>query len=118
MRENYPRWPTIKDISVGSEDYNKTIDLLPYMNSSPYVVTQTSSLSRIFQLFRTMGLRHLVVVGDHNEVLGIVTRKDLANIQPDHTAEHFRVMRALSKVRYIFPEDCEGYYESEEVCLP
>jgi hypothetical protein len=38
------------------------------MNPSPYVVTQTSLLSRIFRLFRTMGLRHLCIVNHHHQV--------------------------------------------------
>lgn len=32
----------------------------------------------MFRLFRALGLRHLPIVNDTNEVIGMVTRKDLA----------------------------------------
>ena len=35
------------------------------------------SLYRTYVIFRTLGLRHLVVVNVHNHVVGIITRKDL-----------------------------------------
>eukprot|EP00667_Euglena_gracilis_P001858 EG_transcript_1859 len=59
-----------------------TISLAPYMNCSPYTVADTFSLSEAYLLFRTMGLRHLLVVNGH-DVVGIITRKDLLgqNIQ-------------------------------------
>lgn len=38
---------------------------------------QNSSLYRIHKLFRALGLRHLTVVNDQNEVVGMITRKDL-----------------------------------------
>lgn len=70
------------------------IDLRPYMNLSPAVVKDTASFSEGYHLFRTMGLRHLVVINGylppsfssfHNyltcvsriSVVGIITRKDL-----------------------------------------
>lgn len=33
-------------------------------------------MPKIFQLFRALGLRHIVVVNDENDVTGIITRKD------------------------------------------
>lgn len=59
-----------------------TISLAPYMNCSPYTVADTFSLSEAYVLFRTMGLRHLLVVNGH-DVVGMITRKDLLgqNIQ-------------------------------------
>ena len=53
-----------------------TISLAPYMNCSPYTVADTFSLSEAYVLFRTMGLRHMLVVNGH-DVIGIITRKDL-----------------------------------------
>lgn len=37
----------------------------------------TFSVERTYILFRTMGLRHLMVIDEHCHVRGIVTRKDL-----------------------------------------
>ncbi|XP_077980115.1 H(+)/Cl(-) exchange transporter 7-like [Glandiceps talaboti] len=78
FRDEYPRYPSIEDIKI-NKDYRKYhIDLRPFMNPNPYTVSQNASLPRIFRLFRGLGLRHLVVVDDHNQVVGMVTRKDLA----------------------------------------
>lgn len=59
------------------------MDLRPYMNRAPLTVRQECSAARAYELFTALGLRHLCVVNDHNEVTGIVTRKDL-----DHAAGH------------------------------
>ncbi|XP_014248835.1 H(+)/Cl(-) exchange transporter 7-like [Cimex lectularius] len=68
----------IEDVQITEEDYEQTLDLRPYMNPSPYTVKLDASLPRIFRLFRGLGLRHIIVVNDVNEVVGMVTRKDLA----------------------------------------
>ncbi|GFH29879.1 chloride channel protein, partial [Haematococcus lacustris] len=54
-----------------------SVDLLPYTNTSSFVVPDSFSVERTYILFRTMGLRHLMVIDQHNHVRGIVTRKDL-----------------------------------------
>ena len=69
------------------------VNIAPYMNDSVLTVREeyartlgmTSSLliirhlrysvERTFILFRTMGLRHLPVVNEFNEVVGMITRK-------------------------------------------
>lgn len=38
------------------------------MNPSPYTLPHRASLPRLFRLFRALGLRHLPIVNDHNEV--------------------------------------------------
>lgn len=38
------------------------IDLGPYVNPSYYVVQEDASLSKVYTLFRTLGLRHLAVI--------------------------------------------------------
>lgn len=78
FRNEYPRYPTIKQVHLTEEEKTYTINLRPYMNPSPYTVQHVASLPRVFRLFRALGLRHLTVIDDCNEVVGIVTRKDLA----------------------------------------
>ncbi|XP_070580621.1 H(+)/Cl(-) exchange transporter 7-like [Ptychodera flava] len=84
FHDEYPRYPSINDIEVKSAHKQYHIDLRPFMNPTPYTVSQNSSLPRIFHLFRGLGLRHLVVVDDHNQVVGMVTRKDLARYRSFH----------------------------------
>ena len=43
-------------------------DVTPYMNPSPFTVSPNTSVSQVFNLFRTMGLRHLPVVNAVGEV--------------------------------------------------
>lgn len=78
FRDEYPRYLTIQEVNVAEDEMELTIDLRPFMNPSPYTVQHSASLPRVFRLFRGLGLRHLAVVNGTNEVIGIVTRKDLA----------------------------------------
>ncbi|KAG5883579.1 hypothetical protein JTB14_016719 [Gonioctena quinquepunctata] len=78
FRSQYPRYPTIDQIVLSEQEKSYFIDLRPFMNPSPYTVLHSSSLPRMFRLFRALGLRHLPIVNDSNEVIGMVTRKDLA----------------------------------------
>lgn len=73
----YPRYPRIEEVEVRSADRNCWLDLRPYANTAPYTVNETASIQRTYRLFRTLGLRHLCVVNHFNQVVGIITRKDL-----------------------------------------
>jgi len=73
----YPRYPTIDDVDMRSADRNSLLDLRPYANTAPYTVNETASIQRTYRLFRTLGLRFLCVVNHSNQVVGIITRKDL-----------------------------------------
>ncbi len=42
------------------------------MNTYPYTLDKGASLSRVFRLFRMMGLRHIVVVNKFNSVVGMI----------------------------------------------
>ena len=53
------------------------IDISPYMNPDPLTVQPGCSMARVYSLFRGVGLRHLCVVNDRLEPLGMITRKDL-----------------------------------------
>ncbi|GFR97295.1 H(+)/Cl(-) exchange transporter 7-like, partial [Elysia marginata] len=65
-------------VSISPEEANFTVNLEPFLNQSQHVVLETASYSSIFSKFRSLGLRHVVVINFQNEVVGIVTRKDLA----------------------------------------
>jgi chloride channel 7 len=73
----YPRYPSINDIDVRSTERDCLLDLRPYANTAPYTINETASIQRTYRLFRTLGLRTLSVVNHSNQVVGIITRKDL-----------------------------------------
>ncbi|XP_022706969.1 H(+)/Cl(-) exchange transporter 7-like isoform X3 [Varroa jacobsoni] len=78
FREPYPRYSSVNQVHVSLAEREFHIDLRPFMNFSAYSISHNSSLYRIHKLFRALGLRHLTVVNDQNEVVGMITRKDLA----------------------------------------
>jgi CBS-domain-containing membrane protein len=47
------------------------------MNLSVYSVNEEFAVSEAYLMFRTMGLRHLLVVGENNRLKGMITKKDL-----------------------------------------
>ena len=53
------------------------INLEPYINHSAPRIEENFSLHRTYIVFRTLGLRHLMVVDMASRVVGIITRKDL-----------------------------------------
>lgn len=55
----------------------KWVNLSPYVDLSSISIPDTFSLERGYNLFRTMGLRHITVVDKHNAVIGVLSRKDL-----------------------------------------
>lgn len=73
----YPRYPKIDQVEMRESDRNCWLDLRPYANTAPYTVNETASIQRTYRLFRTLGLRFLCVVNHNNQVVGIITRKDL-----------------------------------------
>jgi chloride channel 7 len=78
FRDAYPRYPAIQQVHTSDEERRFTLDLRPIMNAASYTAQHNASMPRLFRLFRGLGLRHLVIVNDLNEVVGMVTRKDLA----------------------------------------
>ena len=48
------------------------LDLRPFVNSSAMSVHTRFSLHRTYNIFRSLGLRHLVVVDDNYKVAGII----------------------------------------------
>ncbi|MGH0146180.1 UNVERIFIED_CONTAM: hypothetical protein FKN15_041070 [Acipenser sinensis] len=70
MTEDYPRYPDIHDLDLALLNPRMIVDVAPYMNPCPYTVSPNTRVSQVFNLFRTMGLRHLPVVNAVGEVRG------------------------------------------------
>lgn len=76
FRNEYPRYPLIQNIPVSDKERNYTINSKMFMNRSAHSAWQDAAVPKIFETFRALGLRHLVVVDKENKVKGIITRKD------------------------------------------
>jgi len=85
MIEDYPRYPSIDDLILDDVTSNAIMDLTPYMKASPYSISPHLVAPKVFQFFRTMGLRHLPVVNSMGEIVGIITRNDLTHQAMMHT---------------------------------
>ncbi|CAE8584198.1 unnamed protein product [Polarella glacialis] len=76
-----PNWPSMEEVkaALGSPEAmgSQYLDLGPYVNSAAFVVREEATLRRAYCLFRTMGLRHLPVVGKDNCLRGLITRHEL-----------------------------------------
>lgn len=68
---------SVEDVSLSPEEEDMFLDLLPFVNKSPYTVSESMSLFKVYHLFRQLGLRHLCVVPSPKKVVGMITRKDL-----------------------------------------
>uniref|UniRef100_A0AAY4BJH4 Chloride channel protein n=1 Tax=Denticeps clupeoides TaxID=299321 RepID=A0AAY4BJH4_9TELE len=79
MTEDYPRYPDIHDLDLALLNPRMIVDVTPYMNPCPYTVSPNTRVSQVFNLFRTMGLRHLPVVNAVGEIVGIITRHNLTH---------------------------------------
>lgn len=77
FRDAYPRYYDLEAVDLSPEDLDSHVDLRPYMNPTPYTVSKNMTYPRVFNEFRSLGLRHIVVVNNTNSVVGIITRKDL-----------------------------------------
>ncbi|XP_024084240.1 chloride transport protein 6-like isoform X2 [Cimex lectularius] len=75
-----PPW-TINDIDLNLYDLDQIIDLGLYMNNSPYSLKMDSSIVNAHKLMSHMGARHVIIVNELNEVVGILTRKDIVYLR-------------------------------------
>jgi chloride channel 7 len=93
LENMYPRFPPPDSIELSASDLSCWIDLRPYMNRTMHLVNATSPVMRAFGLFRTLGVRYLVVVDDYNDVVGVITRSELTH---DALRRRFIEVRRLS----------------------
>ena len=60
-----------------TQHYDKFVDLEPFVDTGTYTVAEDTPIDRVHRLFYNMGLRHMVVIDHANDVVGMITRKDL-----------------------------------------
>jgi len=72
-------YPPIPDEPAMDEE----VSLALIANTSPFVVHEEFSMYETYCLFRSLGLRHLLVVNDAHAVIGMITRKDLVETMLD-----------------------------------
>ena len=82
-KNKMPSIQTIKDYIDDNEDLlSSMIHITPYINITHYTFDRLGSAERAFEIFRTLGLRSLIVTGElEKRPLGVITRKDLYMLQ-------------------------------------
>ena len=64
--------------SLSQEDIEVYIDLRPFMQLDPCIISSTANVAKAYRLFQKMGLSHLYVAPPGpRSVIGVITRKDL-----------------------------------------
>lgn len=77
---------SIDQIYLSDDEKEMYLDLAPFLNPCPYIVPEDMSLSKVYNLFRQLGLRHIFVVPRPSRVIGLITRKDLLLEEEDSLA--------------------------------
>ncbi|CAB9504170.1 Putative chloride channel-like protein CLC-g [Seminavis robusta] len=84
IEQSYPKYPSIGDVRISYADKDCMLDLRPFTNCAPISVRESASVTRTYEIFRSLGCRFLPVTNLHNQIVGTITRKDLT---PDALAE-------------------------------
>lgn len=61
------------------------------MNPTPFTVTDDTPLPRVFNLYRSLGLRHVPVLRGE-DIIGIITRKELTQHRLHDLDQQFHAM--------------------------
>ena len=86
LRDAYPRFPTVHSIQMSEENQKKYyLDFTLSMDLAPTVVSHHKCYESLYLFVRNSGISHIVVTNHDNEVVGMVTRKDLATIETHYT---------------------------------
>merc|ERR1712150_197105 len=93
-----------EDFDLTADDLDMYVDLRPYMHASPYTVIETMPLLKVYQMFRAMALRHLVVVSFNKKhtVRGIITAHDLTEASLEQKV--IQLNRKCSENPFLFEE--------------
>mmetsp|Transcript_47964 Transcript_47964/g.108886 ORF Transcript_47964/g.108886 Transcript_47964/m.108886 type:complete len:1162 (-) Transcript_47964:116-3601(-) len=87
--------------AIAASGTEKVLDLSPYVDTSTFTVSHRFKLRYTYELFRTMGLRHLVVVNSSNRVVGMITRENLLERHLKTVTPQSRPRRPTDRVKTI-----------------
>eukprot|EP00400_MALV-I_sp_L67-5_P001227 gene1227-747_t len=79
--ESYEEHCGDNPLHIDEQYYEYLIDLSRFMSRSPPTISPCATVTRAFHMFRALGLRHLVVINTNSEVVGMITRHDLVDVQ-------------------------------------
>ena len=96
LRRRYPDGPTLEEVeaSLTEEDKSCYLDLAPYVQIAPYTFDGHGSAERTYELYRTLGLRSLIVVDNKARPIGEVRRRDLYSFQQEEGSEKMKMKAA------------------------
>uniref|UniRef100_A0A6B2KYB9 Chloride channel protein n=1 Tax=Arcella intermedia TaxID=1963864 RepID=A0A6B2KYB9_9EUKA len=107
VQNYYPKFPPIQSIQLTDVEKSRYMDLTQFMTLTPYTTPPYATLTRVFNLVRSMGIRHLVVIDKQSRVLGIITRHDLVNFEK-------RVLSIQENKKFYPPETADEITEETE----
>jgi len=98
LRHGHPGFPSLQEVRgmLTAGECAQMLDLRPYTNMGCFFVPAHTTASRCYRLFRSMGLRHLPVLGEDYLVQGIITRSNLLAAQEGHIKPGSRAPADLS----------------------
>jgi chloride channel 7 len=72
----------LDDVELTPEEMDMWVDLHPFTNTTPYTVVETMSVAKAVVLFRSVALRHMLIMPkfqgpEISPIVGILTRQDL-----------------------------------------
>ncbi|TRY63499.1 hypothetical protein TCAL_00408 [Tigriopus californicus] len=98
----YPTQTDIYEIYVSDMlKFTGYLDFSKIMDPAPTTVKPHQSLDYCYQQFRMVGMRHMIVVNDLFDVVGIVTRKDLYRVTIHKGQLQFKTPIIPGKPKYI-----------------
>ncbi len=71
FNDEVPKYEEIRQIL--EDNFDKKVDMRPYMEPSPHYVNPKDSLQKLVDIFRMHHIRYLPVV-ENEQVVGIITR--------------------------------------------
>ena len=85
-----------------------TVDFSNAMNPAPYTAQTTMGMPAIYELFRNLGMRHLTVINLDNDVMGMITRHEIAALEPHLQALIKRTLTLYKKTPVMEAKDFEN----------